>query len=140
MVNYTNQRGFSLIELLIVIAIIGLIAALAIPSLAGARAAAQQSSAVSTLRTMSSAQATFMAFNSRYGRLDEINQLNSNNLGQQAGPTLRKSGYVFQMVPTAPSNAQLANQFTIAASGQNPDGTTVIFQVDESGTISQIAP
>jgi prepilin-type N-terminal cleavage/methylation domain-containing protein len=54
-----NPRGFSLIELLIVVAIILVIAAIAIPSLLRARIAANESSAVESLRTINSAEVTF---------------------------------------------------------------------------------
>src|SRR5271169_5406976 len=54
-----SSKGFSLIELLIVVAIILIIAAIAIPNLLRSRIAANQASAVGSLRTLNTAEITY---------------------------------------------------------------------------------
>jgi len=54
-----KEKGFSLIELLIVVSIILIIAAIAIPSLIGAKIAANEASAANSIRTVNTAQVTY---------------------------------------------------------------------------------
>jgi prepilin-type N-terminal cleavage/methylation domain-containing protein len=67
-----KQKGFSLIELLIVVAIILIIAAIAIPNLLRARMAANNSSAASGIRTINTAEVSYQSNYQSYGTLAQL--------------------------------------------------------------------
>ena len=85
-----KQKGFSLIELLIVVAIILIIVAIAIPNLLRARIAANESSAVSSIRTMNTAQVQYQSTYPTVGYAGTIPALGPgavNTVCAAAGPT-----------------------------------------------------
>jgi prepilin-type N-terminal cleavage/methylation domain-containing protein len=70
-----RQRGFSLIELLIVVAILLIIAAIAIPSLLKSRISANEASAVASLRAINTAQVAYATAYPNVGYADDLAKL-----------------------------------------------------------------
>jgi prepilin-type N-terminal cleavage/methylation domain-containing protein len=136
-----TQRGFSLIELLLVVVIVGVIAAIAVPAYQKSMIAAESGNTIATLRTVSSSQISFYTQHGRFGRLDEINDMMSHSLGTVAGGQLFRNKYVWEMTPLAPTDAELKDGFMINAT-RNVAGDPTIFQYEltHTGQIRQIFP
>jgi len=138
-----KDKGFSLIELLIVVAIILIIAAIAIPNLLRSRMAANEASAVGSLRTINTACVTY---STTYGSgfPSALTTLGSAGSGPTsasaalidnvlAGGT--KSGYTFVYSAGSPTGGVIPT-YTVAANPQVPGQTGLrYFFTDQSGVI-----
>jgi len=113
---HMGERGFSLIELLIVVAIILVIAAIALPNLINSRIAANEASAVSSIRAINTAQVAYAATYQQVGYATDLAQLGAPADGSPASSAhaglldwvlgcsaqpCEKSGYTFTIFNTS---------------------------------------
>ena len=111
--------GFSLIELLIVVAIILVIAAIAIPSMLRARIAANEASAVSSIRTINTAEVVYQAAYPTVGYASKLSQLGPTSQGVCKKPAQAHSCLVDWAVSnaSAASSAKSGYYFKLRAGG-----------------------
>ena len=130
-----NEKGFSLIELLLVVVIIGIVAALAVPAFQRGITAAENRSAFATLKVMNSTEAMFFSQNQRFARLDELNRLHSNSLGTMVGSQMVRNKFTFVMAPSlVPTDVELRTEYTIAAY-RDAGGVTYRYEVTSTGLV-----
>ena len=135
-----NEKGFSLVELLVVVVIIGIITALAVPALQKGIRAAENGTTFATMRSIASTQVQFFSQNNRFGTLPELQQMMSNGIGVTTGDRVVRGRYVFEMTPVAPTPTELSDGYTISAIRTVTDDVVYRYELDQTGKITQILP
>jgi type IV pilus assembly protein PilA len=120
-----KQKGFSLIELLIVVAIILIIAAIAIPNLLRSRIAANEASAVGSIRTINTAEVTYASTYPSEGFATDLCTLGGSGTSASSAAALLLDNVLGDCVKAKGSSASDANRksgydFYVTASGTSP--------------------
>ena len=114
-----KQKGFSLIELLIVVAIILIIAAIAIPNLLRARIAANESSAVASVRTLNTAQISYNSAYPTVGFASALTQLS----GTSCTPPSSAGACLIDTQLGSAASTKSGYSFTLSGTTGTPVGT-----------------
>jgi type IV pilus assembly protein PilA len=142
------SRGFSLIELLIVVAIILIVAAIAIPNFTRARMAANEAAAVAACKKITTAE---VAYSVTYGRgfSGRLSYLGPPVGGGAVSPTAaelvdeilaggKKHGYIFTYTPIDTNGDGINESFAVNADPESPGISGVRhFFIDQTGVVRQ---
>lgn len=126
-----RRRGFSLVELLIVVAIIGVLLAVAIPHFITMRLGADENAVIREVQTIHQAQIQYSSQFGKYaGTIAELGPSGA-NLVPESLASGEKNGYLFTMTSRLGGYAVHANPKVFGSTGRRT------FYLDESGVVHQ---
>ncbi len=135
MQTYYRQKkssGFSLLELLIVVAVIGILLALAVPNLRTARRTANEASAIGSIKSLITAESMYFSSYGHQTNYGTFNELVSRNCVDSSLMTEGRNYYTFQVTTPTPLTYNIT-----AAPGAALASEMRYFFADETGIIRE---